>query len=90
IRERERVAEKLIENFQSSLSSTITQLASILQSQTESLTNFVKSFSFISHLKERVRPEGNPLDLNNLPDDYSRDGKQVLEDHTSSPGKLHR
>jgi len=36
------------------------------------------------------RPEGNPLDLNNLPDEYSRDGKQVLEDHTSSPGKLDR
>jgi len=35
------------------------------------------------------RPEGNPLDLNNLPDEYSRDGKQVLEDHTSSTGKLH-
>lgn len=35
------------------------------------------------------RPERNPLDLNNLPDEYSRDGKQVLEDHTSSPGKLH-
>ncbi|XP_020237656.1 zinc finger protein JAGGED [Cajanus cajan] len=33
-----------------------------------------------------MRPEGNPLDLNNLPDDYSRDGKQVLEDHASSPG----
>ncbi|KAK7357787.1 hypothetical protein VNO80_17083 [Phaseolus coccineus] len=32
------------------------------------------------------RPEGNPLDLNNLPDEYSRDGKQVLEDHTSSTG----
>ncbi|XP_006589692.1 zinc finger protein JAGGED isoform X1 [Glycine max] len=32
------------------------------------------------------RPERNPLDLNNLPDEYSRDGKQVLEDHTSSPG----
>ncbi|QCE08620.1 hypothetical protein DEO72_LG9g3649 [Vigna unguiculata] len=31
------------------------------------------------------RPEGNPLDLNNLPDEFSRDGKQVLEDHTSSP-----
>ncbi|XP_061339466.1 zinc finger protein JAGGED-like [Gastrolobium bilobum] len=31
------------------------------------------------------RPEGNPLDLNNLPDEYSRDGKQVLED-SSSPG----
>ncbi|KAK4263801.1 hypothetical protein QN277_029172 [Acacia crassicarpa] len=27
-----------------------------------------------------MRPEENPLDLNNLPDDYSRDGKQVLED----------
>ncbi|XP_027364794.1 zinc finger protein JAGGED-like [Abrus precatorius] len=33
-----------------------------------------------------MRPEGNPLDLNNLPDEYSRDGKQVLEDHSSSPG----
>ena len=32
------------------------------------------------------RPEGNPLDLNNLPDEYSRDGKQILED-SSSPGK---
>ncbi|XP_057426901.1 zinc finger protein JAGGED-like [Lotus japonicus] len=32
-----------------------------------------------------MRPEGNPLDLNNLPDEYSRDGKQVLED-SSSPG----
>ncbi|KAG4394850.1 hypothetical protein GLYMA_20G116200v4 [Glycine max] len=31
-----------------------------------------------------MRPERNPLDLNNLPDEYSRDGKQVLEDHTSS------
>ncbi|XP_062109462.1 zinc finger protein JAGGED-like isoform X2 [Humulus lupulus] len=28
-----------------------------------------------------MRPEGNPLDLNNLPEDYlSRDGKQVFED----------
>ncbi|KAK7280473.1 hypothetical protein RJT34_25537 [Clitoria ternatea] len=32
------------------------------------------------------RPERNPLDLNNLPDEYSREGKQVLEDHNSSPG----
>ncbi|XLR01881.1 hypothetical protein S83_068079 [Arachis hypogaea] len=32
------------------------------------------------------RPEGNPLDLNNLPDDYNRDhGKQLLQD-TFSPG----
>ncbi|XP_019180329.1 PREDICTED: zinc finger protein JAGGED-like [Ipomoea nil] len=33
-----------------------------------------------------MRPEGNPLDLNNLPDDYSRDGKQVLEDSSSCAG----
>ncbi|XP_004497087.1 zinc finger protein JAGGED [Cicer arietinum] len=32
-----------------------------------------------------MRPEGNPLDLNNLPDEYTRDGKQVLED-ISPPG----
>ncbi|XP_028768248.1 zinc finger protein JAGGED-like [Neltuma alba] len=32
------------------------------------------------------RPEENPLDLNNLPDDYHRDGKQVLEDISSSAG----
>ncbi|GAB2297034.1 hypothetical protein Dimus_031138, partial [Dionaea muscipula] len=33
------------------------------------------------------RPEGNPLDLNNLPDDYSsRDGRQVLEDTSTSGG----
>ncbi|XP_054775807.1 zinc finger protein JAGGED-like isoform X2 [Prosopis cineraria] len=30
-----------------------------------------------------MRTEENPLDLNNLPDDYSRDGKQVLEDTSS-------
>ncbi|CAK7326584.1 unnamed protein product [Dovyalis caffra] len=30
------------------------------------------------------RPENNPLDLNNLPEDYSRDGKQVLDEGSSS------
>ncbi|KAL0463579.1 UNVERIFIED_CONTAM: Zinc finger protein JAGGED [Sesamum latifolium] len=30
------------------------------------------------------RPEENPLDLNNLPEDYTRDGKQVSEDSSSS------
>ncbi|XWS22498.1 hypothetical protein CRYUN_Cryun29cG0040800 [Craigia yunnanensis] len=30
------------------------------------------------------RPEKNPLDLNNLPDDYTRDGKQVFEEGSSS------
>ncbi|XP_054775808.1 zinc finger protein JAGGED-like [Prosopis cineraria] len=30
-----------------------------------------------------MRPEENPLDLNNLPDDYHRDGKQVFEDISS-------
>jgi len=50
---REEVAEELIENFQSSLSSTITQLASILQSETESLTNFVETSSFIFPSKRK-------------------------------------
>ncbi|XP_043715665.1 zinc finger protein STAMENLESS 1 [Telopea speciosissima] len=30
-----------------------------------------------------MRPERNPLDLNNLPEEYGRDGKQVLEDTSS-------
>ncbi|KAK4430217.1 Zinc finger protein JAGGED [Sesamum alatum] len=30
------------------------------------------------------RSEENPLDLNNLPEDYTRDGKQVSEDSSSS------
>ncbi|KAF5468570.1 hypothetical protein F2P56_012713, partial [Juglans regia] len=30
------------------------------------------------------RPEGNPLDLNNLPDDFRDHGKQVFEDSSSS------
>ncbi|KAF2317781.1 hypothetical protein GH714_041093 [Hevea brasiliensis] len=30
------------------------------------------------------RPERNPLDLNNLPDDYPRDGKQVFDGSSSS------
>ncbi|CAL0320800.1 unnamed protein product [Lupinus luteus] len=35
-------------------------------------------------LQIKRRPEGNPLDLNNLPDEYSsRDGKQVLEESSS-------
>ncbi|TYH25595.1 hypothetical protein ES288_A03G181900v1 [Gossypium darwinii] len=29
------------------------------------------------------RPEKNPLDLNNLPDEYTRDGKQVFEEGSS-------
>ncbi|GAB4828843.1 hypothetical protein Ancab_018503 [Ancistrocladus abbreviatus] len=31
-----------------------------------------------------MRPEGSPLDLNNLPEDFTRDGKQVLEDTSTS------
>ncbi|XP_057996142.1 zinc finger protein JAGGED [Hevea brasiliensis] len=31
-----------------------------------------------------MRPEKNPLDLNNLPDDYTRDGKQVFDEGSSS------
>nr|XP_027098197.1 zinc finger protein JAGGED-like [Coffea arabica] len=30
-----------------------------------------------------MRSEENPLDLNNLPEDYSKDGKQVIEDSSS-------
>ncbi|KAG6412938.1 hypothetical protein SASPL_125633 [Salvia splendens] len=37
-------------------------------------------FNFFFHL----RPEGNPLDLNNLPEDYARDAKLVSEDSSSS------
>ncbi|XP_057962152.1 zinc finger protein JAGGED-like [Malania oleifera] len=32
------------------------------------------------------RPESNPLDLNNLPEDSARDGKQVFDDSASSSG----
>ncbi|GAV72426.1 hypothetical protein CFOL_v3_15914, partial [Cephalotus follicularis] len=32
------------------------------------------------------RPEKNPLDLNNLPEDYTRDGKPAFEDSSSSAG----
>ncbi|KAG6405590.1 hypothetical protein SASPL_133181 [Salvia splendens] len=31
-----------------------------------------------------MRPEANSLDLNNLPEDYTRDGKQTLGDTSSS------
>ncbi|XP_042009663.1 zinc finger protein JAGGED [Salvia splendens] len=34
-----------------------------------------------------MRPEANSLDLNNLPEDYTRDGKQTLGDTSSSAGK---
>ncbi|XP_011070794.1 zinc finger protein JAGGED-like isoform X1 [Sesamum indicum] len=33
-----------------------------------------------------LRPEGNPLDLNNLPEDYTKDGIQGSEDSSSSAG----
>ncbi|KAJ4847928.1 hypothetical protein Tsubulata_031371 [Turnera subulata] len=33
-----------------------------------------------------MRPEKNPLDLNNLPEDYTRDGKQIFEEGSSSSG----
>ncbi|KAH7516525.1 hypothetical protein FEM48_Zijuj10G0144300 [Ziziphus jujuba var. spinosa] len=39
---------------------------------------------WIFYISKMMRSEGNPLDLNNLPDDYARDGKQVLEEGTSS------
>lgn len=31
-------------------------------------------------------PERNPLDLNNLPEDFCRDGKQVIEGSSSFNG----
>ncbi|XP_065854642.1 zinc finger protein JAGGED-like [Euphorbia lathyris] len=37
-----------------------------------------------------MRPERNPLDLNNLPDDYTRDAKQVFDDTSSSAGGGYR
>lgn len=36
------------------------------------------------------RSEENPLDLNNLPEDYTKDGKQVLEDSSSYAGTCRR
>ncbi|XP_057477513.1 zinc finger protein JAGGED-like [Actinidia eriantha] len=33
-----------------------------------------------------MRPERNPLDLNNFPEDYTRDGKQAIEDTSLSAG----
>ncbi|KAE8686901.1 hypothetical protein F3Y22_tig00111027pilonHSYRG00442 [Hibiscus syriacus] len=38
------------------------------------------------HLTFTMRPEENPLDLNNLPDDYTRDGKVVFEEGSSGLG----
>ncbi|KAL1553583.1 zinc finger protein JAGGED-like isoform X1 [Salvia divinorum] len=45
-----------------------------------------KGFDAICTNKTHVlwRPEGNPLDLNNLPEDYARDAKLVSEDSSSS------
>ncbi|XP_008465782.1 zinc finger protein JAGGED [Cucumis melo] len=34
-----------------------------------------------------MRSEGSPLDLNNLPEDYIRDGKQIIEDSSSGHRK---
>ncbi|KAK8470676.1 hypothetical protein PHAVU_003G031000 [Phaseolus vulgaris] len=33
-----------------------------------------------------MRPQNNPLDLNNFPDEYSRDGLQLFQDSSSSEG----
>ncbi|KAK8714076.1 hypothetical protein V6N13_149277 [Hibiscus sabdariffa] len=41
---------------------------------------------FLSFSVGTMRPEKNPLDLNNLPDDYARDGKVVFEEGSSSYG----
>ncbi|KAL4347889.1 hypothetical protein GQ457_17G005880 [Hibiscus cannabinus] len=51
---------------------------SYLQSQSL-FTSYFLSFSVGT-----MRPEKNPLDLNNLPDDYTRDGKLVFEEGSSS------
>ncbi|KAL1176021.1 hypothetical protein V6Z11_A04G130300 [Gossypium hirsutum] len=40
--------------------------------------------SILQSQTEVLRPEKNPLDLNNLPDDYTRDGKLVFEEGSSS------
>ncbi|KAJ7954103.1 Zinc finger protein JAGGED-related [Quillaja saponaria] len=37
-----------------------------------------------------MREEENPLDLNNLPDEYSRDGKPVFEEGSSSSGSCRK
>ncbi|KGN51212.2 hypothetical protein Csa_008797 [Cucumis sativus] len=36
---------------------------------------------------DKRRSEGSPLDLNNLPEDYIRDGKQIIEDSSSGHRK---
>ncbi|KAB5538201.1 hypothetical protein DKX38_015734 [Salix brachista] len=46
---------------------------------------YLSFFSCLSRSVPCRRHENNPLDLNNLPEDCSRDGKQVL-DEGSSPG----
>ncbi|KAG8366620.1 hypothetical protein BUALT_Bualt17G0098700 [Buddleja alternifolia] len=45
--------------------------------------SFVQSEDFVLTLPLR-RSEENPLDLNNLPEDYTRDGRQASEDSSSS------
>ncbi|KAJ4960141.1 hypothetical protein NE237_020051 [Protea cynaroides] len=43
---------------------------------------FVTHFSVFLCLGT-MRPERNPLDLNNLPEEYGRDGKQILDESSS-------
>nr|POF22672.1 zinc finger protein jagged [Quercus suber] len=42
------------------------------------------SYFYLSFSVGTMRPEGNPLDLNNLPDDSRDHGKQVFDDSSSS------
>ncbi|CDP00627.1 unnamed protein product [Coffea canephora] len=51
-------------------------------SQERVANNFLTSYFLLSFSVGR-RSEENPLDLNNLPEDYSKDGKQVIEDSSS-------
>ncbi|KAL4354513.1 hypothetical protein GQ457_06G005250 [Hibiscus cannabinus] len=48
--------------------------------------NIAHLIAFLSFSVGTMRPEKNPLDLNNLPDDYARDGKVVFEESSSSYG----
>ncbi|KAL5761303.1 hypothetical protein ACOSQ2_020141 [Xanthoceras sorbifolium] len=55
------------------------------------LDHFIFFIFFLSFSVDTMRPEKNPLDLNNLPEDYCRDGsKQVFDQDTSSAAAGYR
>ncbi|KAL9325015.1 hypothetical protein ACSQ67_005660 [Phaseolus vulgaris] len=74
------------------LSCTITQLIASIYGSLK-LKCSTKCFSLIFPSETKclphctpTRPQNNPLDLNNFPDEYSRDGLQLFQDSSSSEG----